>query len=157
VRCFACRHLAIVGGVRERLVVTRRGRGKTACARGAEGVLLGGPSTSPLDSGKVASALAGSLCRPARTGQYFAPDFPCRGTMRYDESKIDEVVLAVLYLTAFERDGATFAWKGIDWEATNRLFERGLIDDPKGKAKSILFTSEGLARAKVAANRLFAP
>jgi len=77
--------------------------------------------------------------------------------MRYDESKIDEAVLAVLYLTAFERDGATFAWKGIDWEATNRLFERGLIDDPKGKAKSILFTSEGLAKAKAAADRLFAP
>ena len=77
--------------------------------------------------------------------------------MRYDESKIDEAVLAVLYLTAFERNGATLAWKGIDWEATNRLFERRLIDDPKGKAKSILFTSEGLARAKAAADRLFAP
>jgi hypothetical protein len=77
--------------------------------------------------------------------------------MRYDESKIDEAVLAVLYLTAFERDGATFAWKGIDREATNRLFERGLIDDPKGQAKSILFTSVGLARAKAAADRLFAP
>jgi hypothetical protein len=127
-------------------------------ARGAQVALLGGPSTSPLDSsGKVASALAGSLCRPVRTAQYFAPDFPWCGTMRYDKSKIDEVVLAVLYLTAFERDGATFAWKGIDWEATNRLFERGLIDDPKGKAKSILFTSEGLARAKAAADRLFAP
>jgi uncharacterized protein DUF6429 len=128
------------------------------CARGAWWALLRGPSTSPLDSsGKVASALAASLYRPARTAQYFPPDFPWCRTMRYDESKIDEVVLAVLYLTAFERDGATFAWKGIDWEATNRLFERGLIDDPKGKAKSILFTSEGLARAKAAADRFFAP
>ena len=77
--------------------------------------------------------------------------------MRYDESKIDEAVLAVLYLTAFERDGATIAWKGIDWDATSRLFEQGLIADPKGKAKSILFTTEGLARAKVAADRFFAP
>jgi hypothetical protein len=40
-------------GVRERLVVTRRGRGKTVCARGANVALLGGPSTSPLE---------GSLC-----------------------------------------------------------------------------------------------
>jgi hypothetical protein len=56
-------------------------------------------------------------------------------TMKYDESKIDEAVLAVLYLTAFERNGATFAWKGIDWEATDGLFERGLIHDPKGVAK----------------------
>jgi hypothetical protein len=77
--------------------------------------------------------------------------------MRYDESKIDEAVLAVLYLTAHEHDGATFAWKGIDWEATSRLFERGLIGDPKGKAKSISFTTEGLGRAKAAAARLFAP
>jgi hypothetical protein len=76
--------------------------------------------------------------------------------MNYDETKIDEAVLAILYLTAFERNGATFAWKGIDWEATNRLFERGLIDDPKGRAKSISFTDEGLARAKSAAERLFA-
>jgi hypothetical protein len=77
--------------------------------------------------------------------------------MGYDESKIDEAVLAVLYLTAFERNGATFAWKGIDWDVTNRLFERGFIDDPKTKAKSVLFTDEGLAKAKAAADRLFAP
>jgi len=41
--------LTIVGGVRERPGVTRRGRGKTVCARGAWLALLGGPSTSPLD------------------------------------------------------------------------------------------------------------
>ena len=75
----------------------------------------------------------GSLCRATRTARYFTRKFP--------------VV----------RNYALRRWKGIDWEATNRLFERGLIDDPKGKAKSILFTSEGLARAKAAAERLFAP
>ena len=75
--------------------------------------------------------------------------------MRYDERKIDEITLAVLYLSAFERNGATFAWKGINWDATSPLFERGFIDDPKGKAKSILFTDEGLARAKAAADKHF--
>jgi hypothetical protein len=75
--------------------------------------------------------------------------------MRYDESKIDEAVLAVLYLTAFKRNGATFAWKGVDWEATSRLFQLGFIDDPTGKAKSILFTDAGLVRAKTAADKLF--
>src|SRR5437762_11638700 len=40
--------LTIVGGVRERSVVTRRGRGKTVCARGAYWALLCSPSTSPL-------------------------------------------------------------------------------------------------------------
>src|SRR5205814_6604534 len=39
----------IVGGVRERWVATRRGRGKTVCARGARRALLRGPSTSPLE------------------------------------------------------------------------------------------------------------
>ena len=34
---------------RERSVVTRRGRGKTVCARGAWWVLLRGPSTTPLE------------------------------------------------------------------------------------------------------------
>jgi hypothetical protein len=39
------------------------------------------------------------------------------GPMRYDEEKIDEAVLAVLYLTAWEEHGLTRAWKGIDWDA----------------------------------------
>jgi Domain of unknown function (DUF6429) len=75
--------------------------------------------------------------------------------MRYDEALIDEAVLAVLYLTAWEEHGLTRAWKGIDWEATNRLHLRGLIDDPKSKSKSITFTEEGLALARAAAERLF--
>ena len=32
--------------------------------------------------------------------------------MHYDESKKDEAVLAVLYMTAFEEYGLTPAWKG---------------------------------------------
>jgi len=42
------RPLTTVGGVREGLVVTRRGRGKTLCARGACRASVPGPSTSPL-------------------------------------------------------------------------------------------------------------
>jgi Domain of unknown function (DUF6429) len=77
--------------------------------------------------------------------------------MRYDETKIDEAVLAVLYLTAFEEHGMTRAWKGVDWEATKRLHTKGFIDDPTGRAKAISFTDAGLARAKTAAEKLFAP
>jgi hypothetical protein len=77
------------------------------------------------------------------------------GSMRYDEALIDEAVLAVLYLTAWQEHGLTRAWKGVDWEATNRLHERGLIDDPKSKSKSVIFTEEGLALARAAAERLF--
>ena len=75
--------------------------------------------------------------------------------MHYDEAKIDEAVLAVLYLTAWEENGITRAWKGIDWSASNRLHERGLIDDPKNKHKSVIFTEEGLALARASAERLF--
>jgi hypothetical protein len=75
--------------------------------------------------------------------------------MRYDEAKIDEAVLAVLYLTAWEEHGVTRAWKAIDWDASNRLRERGLIDDPKNKNKSVIFTEKGLALARASAERLF--
>jgi hypothetical protein len=49
----------------------------------------------------------------------------------------------------------TRVWKGIDWNASNRLHKRGLIDDPQNKNKSIAFTEEGLALARAAAERLF--
>jgi hypothetical protein len=75
--------------------------------------------------------------------------------MRYDEAKIDEAVLAVLYLTAWVEHGQTRAWKGVDWNASNRLHERGLIDDPKNKNQSVIFTEEGLALARASAERLF--
>jgi hypothetical protein len=75
--------------------------------------------------------------------------------MHYEEEKIDEAVLAVLYLTAWEEHGLIRAWKGIDWNASNRLHERGLIDDPRNKNKSVAFTDEGLALARTSAERLF--
>jgi hypothetical protein len=40
------------------------------------------------------------------------------------------------------------AWKGFDWDAMDRLHDKGYISDPKGKAKSVVFTEEGLARAE---------
>jgi hypothetical protein len=75
--------------------------------------------------------------------------------MRYDNTKIDEAVLAVLYLTAHDDHGAVRAWKSIDWEAMNRLFEADCIGDPRNANKSVLLTPEGVARAQAAAERLF--
>jgi len=62
-----------------------------------------------------------------------------------DTHKIDEAVLALLYLGL--HDGAR-VWKVFDWEAMNRLHEQGYSTDPRGKAKSVVFTEEGLERAK---------
>jgi hypothetical protein len=48
------------------------------------------------------------------------------------------VCLALLCLTLHEEnDFGARAWKGHDWDALNRLHERGLIDAPKTKAKKI--------------------
>ncbi|HEX5272932.1 MAG TPA: DUF6429 family protein [Gemmataceae bacterium] len=69
-----------------------------------------------------------------------------------DTSKIDDAVLALLYLGL--HDGAR-AWKGFAWDAMNRLFEQGCITDPRGKAKSVLFTAGGLERAERLAAQLF--
>ena len=75
--------------------------------------------------------------------------------MSYDESKIDEAVLGLLYLVAFDDHGSTRAWKGHDWDALGRLYEQGLIDNPRSRNKSIIFTPEGLARAKATCEKLF--
>ncbi len=63
----------------------------------------------------------------------------------YDTEKIDDMALALLYLTLHDE---VRAWKGLDWDVLNRLFEKGLILDPRNKTKSIVFTDEGLAKAE---------
>ena len=48
------------------------------------------------------------------------------------------------------------AWKGHDWEALNRLHRKGMIDDPVGKAKSVVLTDQGLAESERLFRKLFA-
>jgi hypothetical protein len=72
--------------------------------------------------------------------------------MNLDINRIDDAVLALLVLGL--HDGAR-AWKGFDWDAMDRLHEAGYITDPKGKAKSVVFTEEGLVRAKELLAALF--
>lgn len=72
--------------------------------------------------------------------------------MNLDPDKIDNAVLALLLLGL--HDGVR-TWKGFDWEAMNRLHEKGFISNPLGKAKSVVFTEEGLAQSKKLAEELF--
>jgi hypothetical protein len=72
--------------------------------------------------------------------------------MQLETSKIDDAVLALLYLGL--HDGAR-AWKGFDWEAMDRLHEAGLISDPRTPAKSVVFTESGLQRAEQLLRALF--
>ena len=70
----------------------------------------------------------------------------------YDWDKVDEVVLALLYLTL--HDGS-LAWKGFDWESLDRLYAKGWISDPRNKAKSVQLTEEGVARSRVLFEQYF--
>jgi uncharacterized protein DUF6429 len=73
--------------------------------------------------------------------------------MNLDTAKIDDAVLALLLLGRHNGDRV---WKGFDWDAMDRLDEKGYITDPKGKAKSVCLTDEGLARAQRLLEELFA-
>src|SRR3954470_18600987 len=75
------------------------------------------------------------------------------GAMEIDTIRIDEAVLALLYLGLHD---VCRAWKGFDWAAMDRLHEKGLISDPVGKAKSVVFTEEGLREAERLLRELFA-
>lgn len=65
-----------------------------------------------------------------------------------NEAKIDEVVLALLYLTTHEQHGQLRAWKGHDWAVLDRLHDQGMIHDPKSKAKSVALTDQGARRSR---------
>jgi mRNA-degrading endonuclease toxin of MazEF toxin-antitoxin module len=81
---------------------------------------------------------------------------PAEQASPYREEEIDESVLALLYLNTFKDHGVTRAWKSFDWDAMDRLYEKGLISDPKSKAKSVVLTDEGLIAAEEAFRKLFA-
>ena len=63
--------------------------------------------------------------------------------MEINEEKIDEGIMALLYLNFHGDHGAVRAWKSFDWDAMDRLHNRGFISDPKSKAKSVIVTEEG--------------
>ncbi|WP_306752794.1 DUF6429 family protein [Paracoccus actinidiae] len=74
--------------------------------------------------------------------------------MEIDRDKIDEAVLALLWLTLHDERRA---WKGFDWDALERLHARGLIADPVNKAKSVILTDEGLRQSEELFRALFTP
>ena len=76
--------------------------------------------------------------------------------MKLDEKKIDDAVLALLYLTTFHDSPGHRAWKGHDWDALGRLHEKGWISNPKGKAKSVALSDEGVERSRKLFEQLFA-
>lgn len=72
--------------------------------------------------------------------------------MPIDKDKIDQTVLALLFLTLHDE---CRAWKSHDWASMNRLYEKGYIDDPVNKSKSVILTEEGLAESERLFKRMF--
>ena len=65
--------------------------------------------------------------------------------MKINTDAIDEAALALLYLTLHDQFRA---WKGLDWDVLNRLYEKGFICDPVNKTKSVVFTDNGLRESE---------
>jgi hypothetical protein len=70
----------------------------------------------------------------------------------FDRDKIDDAVLALLYLTLYDEYRA---WKGFDWDALDRLYDNGMIENPRNKNKSVAFTAEGRRRSKHLFEKMF--
>jgi Domain of unknown function (DUF6429) len=83
----------------------------------------------------------GTEQNPGYDGLSISGDF----IMALNTDRIDDAVLALLYLGLHNEYRA---WKGFDWEAMGRLHDKGMIDNPVGKAKSVCFTEEGLRRSR---------
>ena len=64
--------------------------------------------------------------------------------MRYDKDKVDEMVLALMWLVIHSDGNAVRAWKGFDWDTLDRLHEKGFISDPKSKAKSVVLSNQAV-------------
>jgi hypothetical protein len=76
--------------------------------------------------------------------------------MDIDQEKLEQTVLALLYLTSFKDRLGLRAWKGHDWQVMNDLYEKGYISNPARKAKSVAFTEEGAQLSKELFEKLFA-
>jgi hypothetical protein len=72
--------------------------------------------------------------------------------MEIDNEKIDDAVLALLWLTLHDEHRA---WKGLDWDVLARLHQKGLIADPVNKSKSVALSDEGLQRSEELFRTLF--
>jgi hypothetical protein len=65
-----------------------------------------------------------------------------------NQDKVDDMVLALLFLTTFADKPVSRAWKGQSWEVLDRLHLKGYISDPATKAKSVILTEDGAKRSQ---------
>ncbi|HUG33502.1 MAG TPA: hypothetical protein VMJ90_01940 [Anaerolineales bacterium] len=53
--------------------------------------------------------------------------------MKYDKDKVDEMTLALLYLTSTHDQFGTRAWKGLERETFDRLIQKGVYQRPRNQ------------------------
>lgn len=69
-----------------------------------------------------------------------------------DNDRIEEAVLALLFLGLHDEFRT---WKSFDWATMERLHAKGFISNPIGKAKSVVFSEEGLQKSEALFHKLF--
>lgn len=68
--------------------------------------------------------------------------------MNYDKDKVDDMMLALLYLTSSTDKHGTRAWKGLDVAILDRLHQKGYIGVLDRKSPTLSLTETGAARSK---------
>ena len=78
----------------------------------------------------------------------------CR--LETDTEKLEQVVLALLYLNSFQEGEGRRAWKSLPWEVMDSLHQKGYISDPANKNKSVWLTDGGAKLSEELFDKLFA-
>jgi Domain of unknown function (DUF6429) len=76
--------------------------------------------------------------------------------MDIDGEKLEQAVLALLYLNSFQEGSGTRAWKGFPWSVMDALHEKGYISNPATKNKSVWLSEEAAKLSEELFEKLFA-
>ena len=76
--------------------------------------------------------------------------------MDIDGDKLEQTVLALLYLNSFQKGTGRRAWKGFPWTVMDALHDKGYISNPATKNKSVWLSEEGAKLSEELFERLFA-
>lgn len=68
--------------------------------------------------------------------------------MEYNQDKVDDMVLALLFLTSSTNEFGTRAWKGLDIKILERLYKKGFVSDPGDKSPTLTLSKDGAERSK---------
>jgi len=76
--------------------------------------------------------------------------------MDIDGEKLEQTVLALLYLNSFQEGSGRRAWKGFPWAVMDALHEKGYISNPATKNKSVCLSEEGAKLSEELFEKFFA-